>query len=710
MMILLRSTFQKIESLLRLFAIPHSFSPISLSKPLRSSIIAKLSTLITPTYDSVLTDFLKNRKFDDARDIFERILNPDMYLCTKMIAGYAENYRLNEALELFDKMPVKDVITWNSMIRGCLDCGNLDMGLRVFSEMPERNVISWTTMMNGFLRFGRVEEAEKLFWGMPMRDIAAWNAMIFGYFENFRAQEAVKLFEMMPYRNVISWTSMISGLEKHGRNDEALLIFRKMMDFEVKPTSSTITSVITACASASELALGVQIHGLTVKLGYLFDAYVIASLITFYANCKLIDDSRKVFHEKVHMNVVVWTSLLTGYGSNDEHQEALNVFGNMVRNGIPPNQSSFTSALNSCCEMEIIDQGKGIHGAAVKLGLGTDVFVGNSLVVLYSKCGNICDGIATFKEIVAKNIVSWNSIIVGCAQHGCCNWALTFFSQMIRAGVYPDDITFTGLLSACSHSGMSRKGRKTFEYLRKSKTTEAKLEHYACMLDLLCRSGELEEAENLVKNMPVRANMSMWLALLNGCRKQSNIELAERVAKQIFYLDPHCSSAPVLLSNIYAFAGKWSDVARVRAQMKKSGAIKQRGCSWVTQKGVKHAFVSGDRSHPLTKSIYEKLEWLGEKLKESGHVPDQRFALHDVEDEQKETALSHHSERLAICFALVSSVDGSTITVMKNLRVCGDCHSAIKIIAKVVEREIILRDSSRFHHFRDGFCSCGDYW
>ncbi|KAL0300624.1 UNVERIFIED_CONTAM: Pentatricopeptide repeat-containing protein, mitochondrial [Sesamum radiatum] len=308
--------------------------------------------------------------------------------------------------------------------------------------------------------------------------------------------------------------------------------------------------------------------------------------------------------------------------------------------------------------MEAVDWGKVIHGAAIKLGLETDLFVGNSLVVLYTKCGNIRDGVVAFIEITDKNIVSWNSIIVGCAQHGCGEWALAFFSQMAKAGVDPDEITFTGLLNSCSHSGMLQKGQYFFECLCQCASVEVKLEHYACMVDILCRSGKLDEAEHLVKKMPMEANLSIWLALLSGCRPQSNVEVAERAARNIFTIDPHCSAAYVLLSKYMP---------------------------------------------PL-------LDWLGQKLKEHGYVSDQTFALHDVEEEQKEALLSYHSERLAISFALISTAEGSAITVMKNLRTCGDCHSAIKLIAKIVDREIILRDSSRFHHFRDGFCSCGDYW
>lgn len=672
--------------------------------------IANYSHLSTFSYNSILSDHLKNKRLDEARRVFDKIPCPDVYLSTKMISGYVEHHRLGEALNMFDKMPVRDTVMWNLMIKGCLDCGDLDVGMKLFEEMPERNVISWTTMVNGFLQVGRVELAEGLFREMPVRDIAAWNSMIYGYFSNGRVEDAMKLFEEMPRRNVISWTSLISGLDQHGRNDEALFLFREMVDSGVQPTASTFSSVITACANAFSLGFGVQIHGHIVKLGFHSDAYVSASLITYYANCKQMDNSCKVFNEKLHINVVVWTALLTGYGVNCKHEHGLKVFGDMLKMGILPNQSSFTSALNSCCEVEASDQGKEIHAMAIKLGLVTDAFVGNSLIVLYSKCGNIYDGVSIFKGITKKNIVSWNSVIVGCAQHGFGMWVLTFFNRMIRFGVDPDDITFTGLLSACSHSGMLDKGRSLYKYFFQYMSIEVKLEHYACMVDILGRSGKLHEAEELIKSMRMKENLSVWLALLNGCRMHSNLEVAERTAESIFNLDPHCSAAYILLSNLYAFAGRWSDVARVRGNMKKIGIVKQAGSSWVNLKGLRHSFLSGDRSHPLSEKIYQKLDWLGEKLKEFGYVPDQRFALHDVEDEQKEAMLSYHSERLAIGFGLISTVEGSTITVMKNLRVCGDCHSAIKLIANIVEREIVLRDSSRFHHFRDGFCSCGDYW
>ncbi|GFP96946.1 pentatricopeptide repeat-containing protein at5g46460 mitochondrial [Phtheirospermum japonicum] len=589
-------------------------------------------------------------------------------------------------------MPVRDIVVWNVMIKGCVNCGNLDIALKLFDEMPERNVVSWTTMIDGLLKHGMIEEAKQLFRAMPAKDTAAWNAMVHGLFANGRINEAIRLFDAMPSKNVISWTTMISGLDHHGRSDDALLIFQKMVRAGLKPTSSTYSCTITGCANVGDFSLGSQVHGHVLKHGYVFDVYIAASIITFYANCKRIEECVKAFDEnKLHeeKNVVMWTALLTGYGANARHEHALSVFRDMIRLNIIPNQSSFTSALNSSREIETIDWGKCIHGLAIKLGLENDPFVGNSLIVLYTKCGNIKDGVLAFDRIERKNLVTWNAIIVGCAQHGCGGWALAFFTRMAKAGVYPDEITFTGLLTSCSHSGMLEKGEHFFKCISRFGNLETKLEHYACMVDILCRNGKLEKAEGLVEKMPMEANLSIWLALLSGCRSNSNVDVAERAAKNIFLIDPHCGAAYVLLSNIYAFSGKWGDVARIRREMKRVGTLRQPGRSWVVLRGTKHSFVSGDKSHPSSGEIYEKLGWLGEKMKENGYVSDRRFALHDVGDEQREVLLSYHSERLAICFALISGVEGGVITVMKNLRTCSDCHSAIKVMSTVVGREIV---------------------
>ncbi|XP_020212088.1 pentatricopeptide repeat-containing protein At5g46460, mitochondrial [Cajanus cajan] len=676
-----------------------------------SSIFANSSN--TKSHKSLLFHHLKNRTLDEARAIFDQIPSPHVSLYTIMLHAYAHNHRLREAIDLFRRIPSKDVVSWNSIIKGCLHCGDFVTARKLFDEMPQRTAVSWTTLFDGLLRVGIVDEAEALFWGMDPadRDVAAWNAMIHGYCSNGRVHDALRLFRRMPFRDVISWSSMIAGLDHNGESEQALVFFRDMVASGVCLSSVGLVCGLSAAAKISALRVGIQIHCSVFKLGYwCFDEFVSASLVTFYGSCKQMEAACRVFGEAVCKNVVVWTALVTGYGFNDKHREALEVFGEMMRTGVVPNESSFTSALNSCCGLEDLERGKVIHAVVVKMGLKSGGYVGGSLVVMYSKCGYICDAVYVFKGINEKSVVSWNSVIVGCAQHGCGMWALALFNQMLRERVDPDGITLTGLLSACSRSGMLQKARCFFRYFGQKRSVTLTIEHYASMVDVLGRCGELEEAEALVMSMPMKANSMAWLALLSACRKHSNLDVAERAANQIFEMEPDCSAAYVLLSNLYASSRRWAEVAWIRRKMKHNGVVKKPGSSWLTLKGRKHEFLSADRSHHLTEKIYQKLDWLGVKLKELGFVPDQQFALHDVETEQKEEMLSYHSERLAIAFGLLSTVEGSTITVMKNLRVCGDCHNAIKLMAKIVDREIVVRDSSRFHHFKNGICSCGDYW
>ncbi|KAF3793102.1 Pentatricopeptide repeat-containing protein [Nymphaea thermarum] len=649
-------------------------------------------------------------RLDDAKRLFDTIATPDVFVSTIMIVGFSRIGKLNEARKIFDGMPSRDVASWNAMISGYLRCQNLDLAYQLFEEMPERNVVSWTTIVAGLAQARRIELANELFRKMPCKDAAAWNAMIDGYCRNGRVEDALNLFMEMPNPNAISWTCMIGGLDKIGRSDEALSFFMKMLDSGVLPTSSTFVCVLSACSSLSALCQGTQLHGHLIKTGYVSDAFISAAFVTLYAECKNMRNSAQVFSEISQKSVVSWTALLSGYGQNDQNEDALAVFCAMMNNGVMPNQSTFTSALNSCSALEALDRGKETHALTIKIGLDFDVFVGNSLTVMYSKCGDMEDAITAFNHIKNRNIVSWNSIIVGCAQHGNGVLALNFFDQMEQSGEKPDEITFIGILTACSHARLLTKGRYYFEMLKHDPTISVQLEHYVCMVDILGRSGELERAEEFIERMPIKEKAMVWLALLSACRVHSNLEVGRRAAEAVFELEPLSSAAYVLLSNIYAAAGKWSDVATTRVMMKQRAIRKVPGCSWITIKNKTHKFIARDASHLMSKEIHEKLDWLSGKLIEFGYIPDKSFALHDVDDEQKEASLSFHSERLAMAFGLISTVEGSTIRVMKNLRVCGDCHAVIKLVSNIVHREIIVRDASRFHHFRDGVCSCGDYW
>lgn len=281
---------------------------------------------------------------------------------------------------------------------------------------------------------------------------------------------------------------------------------------------------------------------------------------------------------------------------------------------------------------------------------------------------------------------------------------------MQQAGVKPNNITFVCVLSACSHAGLVDEGRHYFDSMFCDHGIMSTSEHYACMVDLLGRAGRIKEAEELINKMPIEPSASVWGALLGACRVHGDIELGKRAAENLLKLEPQCAGTHVLLSNIYAAAGRWDDVARVRKLMKDRGVKKETGVSWIEVRNTVHAFAVGDSLHPESERIHAMLETLTQQMKDAGYSPDTNCVLRDVEEEQKERILQHHSEKLALAFGLLTSPPGATIRIKKNLRVCDDCHSSIKFISKIVGREIIVRDTHRFHVFSGGLCSCKNYW
>lgn len=344
------------------------------------------------------------------------------------------------------------------------------------------------------------------------------------------------------------------------------------------------------------------------------------------------------------------------------------------------------------------------------MGLEENVYVGTSVVDMYSKCGRVEMARRAFQRIKEKNVLSWSAMISGYGMHGYGQEALDVFSEMRKSGLKPNYITFISVLAACSHAGLLNEGRHWYNAMRKEFGIEPGVEHYGCMVDLLGRAGCLDEAYGLIQEMKVNPDAAMWGSLLGACRIHKNVELAGIAANRLFELDATNCGYYVLLSNIYAEAGMWKDVERMRVLVKTRGLEKPPGYSSVELKGKTHLFYVGDKRHPQQKEIYAYLDKLLEKMQEAGYAPNTGSVLHDLDEEEKGSMLRTHSEKLAVAFALMNSVKGSVIHVIKNLRVCTDCHTAIKIITKLTGREIVVRDIKRFHHFKDGLCSCGDYW
>ncbi|GLT66510.1 hypothetical protein SLA2020_388700 [Shorea laevis] len=402
--------------------------------------------------------------------------------------------------------------------------------------------------------------------------------------------------------------------------------------------------------------------------------------------------------------------MISGCVENGDEDRALSIYHRMRLSGVQPDEYTFATLVKASSCLTALEQGRQIHANVIKLDYGSDPFVGTSLIDMYAKCGNIGDAYLLFQKANTRNIALWNAMLVGLAQHGNAKEVLNLFKVMESNGIEPDKVTFVGVLSACSHSGLISEAYKYFDSMTKKYGVKPEIEHYSCLVDALGRAGHVQEAENLIVSMPFEASASMYKALLGACRVQGDTETGKRVTAQLLALEPSDSAAYVLLSNICAAAKQWDDVTDARKMMERKKVKKDPGFSWIDVKNKVHLFVVDDKSHPQTDLIYDKVEDLINRIRKEGYVPDTDFVLLDVEEEEKEHALYHHSEKLAIAFGLISTPPSSTIRVIKNLRVCGDCHSAIKYISKVSQREIVLRDANRFHLFRDGICSCGDYW
>jgi pentatricopeptide repeat protein len=402
--------------------------------------------------------------------------------------------------------------------------------------------------------------------------------------------------------------------------------------------------------------------------------------------------------------------MIFGHVKCGEGHKALQLFQKMQHEGVQPDPATYVGVLNACANVVALEEGRRTHERIIQSRCESNVFVKSSLVDMYAKCGSMEDACRVFNTMPAHDVVSWNALLGGFAMHGQGKEALVHFERMCEEGVHPDDITFVCLLSACSHAGFVDEGLRFNALMTTVYRIPAKLEHYTCMVDLLGRAGHLQEAENMIQGMPCKPNAAIWRALLGACRVHGNVEMGERMAKRVLELEPKNAAAFVLLSNLYAATGNLELSESVERQRKERDAKKQPGRTWIEVNDAVHTFVVDDQIHPEMIKIRAELKRLSVLMHDAGYVPNTKSVLHDVEEEEKVIHLCHHSEKLAIAFGLMSTDPGTPLRIVKNLRVCEDCHTSTKFISKIVRRKIIVRDANRFHHFENGVCSCRDYW
>ena len=409
-------------------------------------------------------------------------------------------------------------------------------------------------------------------------------------------------------------------------------------------------------------------------------------------------------------DVVSWTGIIAAFAERDP-EEALLLFPQLLQECLASDCHMFSIVLKACVGLATEQHASIVQSYVLKVGLEDDTVLANALIHAYARRGSVALSKQAFDKMGAPDTVSWYSMLKAYAMNGQGKEALQLFSRM---DAQPDGATFVAILSACSHAGMVGEGTKIFETMSNNHGIVPQLDHYACMVDILGRAGQISEAKDLIGKMPMKPDSVVWIALLGGCRKHGETKLAKLAAVKLKELDPNNSLGYVLMSNIFCTDGRFNEARLIRREMEGKIVRKEPGLSWIEVGNQVHEFASGGQQHPEKEAICARLEELVRRLKDLGYVPQISLALHDIEDEHKEEQLYYHSEKLALAFALmnVGSIccSGNTIKIMKNIRICVDCHNVMKLASELVDMEIVVRESNRFHHFKAKVCSCNDYW
>ncbi|GFP88564.1 pentatricopeptide repeat-containing protein eli1 chloroplastic [Phtheirospermum japonicum] len=520
-------------------------------------------------------------------------------------------------------------------------------------------------------------------------------------------KHSVSLFNRTQNPNVYLYTAIIHGHIINNLHEQALHFYIQMLTDKVDPNAFTLSTILKACTSNSINAL----HCHALKLGIESNTYVRTALVDVYSRAGDIVSARNVFDKMPDRDVVSWNVMIGGYAQHGHPNEALVLFNRMMKSTrLKPNEATMLAVFSACGQVGALESGRWAHSYLGYNTTSINAHVGSALIDMYSKCGSLEDAQLVFDGIKSKDVVVYNAMIGAYAIHGFTRDALKMFDEMSERGLNPTNITFIGILSACAHAGLVSEGRALFNSMKENYGFQPKIEHYGCMVNLLGRAGKLDEAYELVRSIGDYADPILWGTLLSACRLHKNIVLGEKIVEILLERGVATSGTYVLLSNMYAESGNWDGVARMRAMMKQSGVQKEPGCSSVEVNNEVHEFLAGDMKHLRSKEIYSMLEKMNNWVKENGYVSKTDGVLHDIGENEKERSLEVHSEKLALAFGLISTKPRSTIKIVKNLRVCHDCHAVIKLISKITGRKIVMRDRNRFHHCVDGLCSCGDYW
>lgn len=574
--------------------------------------------------------------------------------------------------------------------------------------VPDRHTlprILSASRLLGSLHFGRQLHCQAMKFGL-CTDQYVNSALIelYGFLDGAEAAKCV--FDKSSLeKNLVSWTLLARCYVKEGQPNLAVDLFNEMLNFDVKIDAVAMATAINACGLMKSLQEGRKAHQIAKSYGLELDVLVSNSLLKMYIDCGSIHDARFVFDQMKKRDEISWTSMVHGCVKKGEFNEGLKLFRRMIAEGLRSDAAAISSVLPACGRMAAHKNGKEIHGYMLRNKIDMNMKVQNALMDMYVKSGFIELASKIFISMKQKDEIAWTVMIFGYSLHGQGMLGVDLFKKMMaNSGIKNiDQVTYATVLYACCTSISVEEGKFYFNYIKSPNLSVCVL-----MVALLARGGLFDEARRFIREKIIARQAEVLRALLDGCRIHNNVNLGKRVVEQLCELEPLNANNYVLLSNLYAYNGRWDMVDSLKETIRDMGLSPKKAYSWIEFRNKVHVFGTGDVSHPRSEKIYYELECLMKKVEEEGVKFDDNFSLHDV-DEERECILIGHSELLAVSFGLISTRGGETVRVTKNVCVCRNCHQFVKAVSKIVGREIIVKDPNCFHHFKDGACSCRNF-
>ncbi|KAH7439600.1 hypothetical protein KP509_04G068200 [Ceratopteris richardii] len=651
--------------------------------------------------------------------IIESCNHVDEFMSVSLMDMYSKCNCLVDAQKVFDEVSSHSVVTWSTMLGAYAQHEEGEEALKLYTKMMQQkfkpNACTFVSMLKACssiraLVHGKLLHSQVIEGGFDDTEFVV-NTLIDMYSKCGSLLDAGQVFVKGPKQSLIRYNAMLEGYSEWGSSEQAFELFCQMHHQNIKPDRATLVIILKACSTTANVMQGRALHSYLIRTGCELDDVIASSLIHMYSNCGSIEDAAKVFDGSKKDDIVTWNTMIAGYVLHRRGQDAVYLYEQICARGLELDKVTCISMLKACSSIAALKLGKVVHARTRQLCCELDVEVGNALIDMYTRCGSMEDASEIFKRMKHRDSVSWSTMIAGYAQHNDFPSAQKHFQDMEQEGHKPNNVTFVSLLSACSHRGLLEEACQHLVAMEHDHGISPNIDHCNCIVDLLARGGHLAQAAELLDSLPFKSNITGWTSLLTHCRVHRKLELGRRCFDRMVAIDKTYASSYVLMSNIYADAGMWKEVEALRKQRLLAGAWKKPGKSFIEVDDKVHNFSVGDKTHPRILDIYKKLRRLAADMKEKGCYPQTHAMLqHHLSDEDKEDYLCGHCEKLAIAFGLISTPPGTPIRVAKNLRVCMDCHSATKVISKLEAREIIVIDTYRVHRFKDGACSCKDYF